>query len=226
MNPTPSRAKSRAFTLIEMLIVVSVIGMLLAMSAPRIFSLLRSNELGTQGDSLRNWLALAQQHALSSNAPVEVRFYKYADPEESQTEPEFRAGQLYQFDETGSLQPTSQIFHIRSPVVLSKDPKLSNLLDEGQNNSFGRLNASDQAYKALFGERDVGGAVEYASFRFRPDGSTDLDTRPSSDPSKPAYTWYLTLVPEGTSPADAEIPQNFVCLQVDQFNGTIREFRP
>jgi uncharacterized protein (TIGR02596 family) len=227
------RAPGFAFTLIEMLIVVSVIGLLLALSAPRVFSLLRSNELSTQGDSLRNWLSMAQQQAISTNAPVEVRFYKYADQDESQTQPEFRCAQYYQFDRNGDLKPTSQIFMIKSPVSLSKDPKLSNILDKGKNNSYGILASGEDAYKALFGSRLVTGAVEYSCFRFRPDGSTDLDPRPSSDPDNPAYTWYLTLVQEGQTSkgtgsigASAGVPRNFFCLQIDQFNGTIREFRP
>lgn len=216
------------FTLMEMLVVVSVIGMLLALSAPRVFSLLRSNELSTQGDSLRNWLAMAQQQALSSNAPVEVRFYKYADQDEGDLEAEFRAAQFYQFDRTGELQPVSQIFFIRAPLSLSKKPRLSNILDRGKNMSYGFLLSSDPVYKSLFGTKTIDGTVEYASFRFRPDGSTDLDTRPSSDPDKRAYTWYMTLVQErtGAQSGDEDIPKNFYCLQIDQFNGTIREFRP
>lgn len=231
MKPHLTSLRRNAFTLIEMLVVVSVIGLLLAISAPRIFSLLRSNELGTQGDTLRNWLSLAQQKAVSTNAPVEVRFYKFADSDEAQTEPEFRAAQYYQFDRDGEVKPASQILLIKSPILLSKDPKLSNILDKGKNNSFGILSSGEKLFKSLFGSRQLTGLVEYSSFRFRPDGSTDLDTRPSSDPDKPAYTWYLTLIQEGTSSKNSsggkdDIPKNFVCLQIDQFNGSIREFRP
>lgn len=232
MQEHSSRSRNQAFTLIEMLVVVSVIGLLLALSAPRVFSLLRSNELSTQGDSLRNWLSMAQQQAISSNAPVEVRFYKFADQNEGQTEPDFQAAQYYQYDRNGELKPASQIFLIRPPVILSKDPKLSNILDKGQNVNFGILSSSDANYKALFGNRVLSGLAEYSTFRFRPDGSTDLDTRSSSDPDKQAYTWYLTLIQQGKpgssggSTGGDELPRNFICFQIDQFNGTIREYRP
>lgn len=220
----PARRRPAAFTLIEMLIVISVIGVLLAMSAPRVFSLLRANELTTQGETLRNWLAQAQQHALATNAPVEVRFFRYTDEDAGQVDDAFRAAQYYQYDRFGALQPESQIMHIRNPLSLSSDPRLSNILDQRQNPSGNVI--VGQEVRRLFGNA-VQGSVQFASFRFLPDGSTDLDTRPN--PNSPAHAWFLTLVEDGRTGAgnaNSDLPRNFVCLQIDQFNGSIREFRP
>jgi hypothetical protein len=89
---------------------------------------------------------------------------------------------------------------------------LSTLLDSSKS---GMESGSVDAI-AFFGsaaESDTG-RVTYRSFRFRPDGSTDL---PKNE------QWYLTLVAdEGASPT----PKNFFCLQIDPFNGTIRDYQP
>jgi len=220
MKPHSSSRRSRAFTLIEMLIVVSVIGMLLALTAPRVFSILRSNELSTQGETLRNWLSQAQQKALSSNADVEVRFYKFADLNSSQVEPEYRGAVYYQHDRFGELQPNSQIFRIRNPLSLSDNPRLSNILDQRMNKSPANSSEIQKEIRELFGLSVDTSSVEYSSFRFRPNGSTDLDK---------TEVWFMTLVEDGrnvSGPGGSEIPRNFVCLQIDPFNGTIREYRP
>jgi hypothetical protein len=109
-------------------------------------------------------------------------------------------------------------------VVLSES--LSTLLDSGQGSE------DDKEYGFLAPSTGLGEVpstgfrssrqegVEYVSFRFRPDGSTDLPgrSRGGSD------TWYLTLVKgEGEEGA---VPENFFTIQVDPFNGKIDVFRP
>ncbi|MDF1816486.1 MAG: hypothetical protein P1V20_30070, partial [Verrucomicrobiales bacterium] len=62
--------------------------------------------------------------------------------------------------------------------------------------------------------------MEYVAFRFRPDGSTDLPSRAGKD------TWYLTLVQGEGAARGNEMPRNYVCLQVNPYNGVVSEFRP
>jgi len=211
LQETPgARSGRRGWSLAEMMVVMTVIGFLLALSAPNLFSLLRASELSTQGEQLRNWLSLAQQQALSTGADVEVRFFRFADLADAQTTPEWRACQFYQYDAAGRLQPSAELMRLKEPVVISSMPALSTLVDLSRPG----LNVGQVEAERLFGKDVDSATADFCSFRFRPDGSTDLAKN---------LQWYVTLVQdEGDNPA----PKNFFCLQVDPYNGSLREYRP
>jgi uncharacterized protein (TIGR02596 family) len=193
-----------------MMVVITVIGFLLALSAPNLFSLLRANELSTQGEVLRNWLSLAQQQALSTGADVEVRFFRFADLANAQTEPRWRACQFYQYDSQGVLRPGSEVMRLNDPVTISGVASLSPLVDAGRPG----LTRGQADAPQLFGKDVSAATADFCSFRFRPDGSTDLPKN---------VQWYVTLVQDEF---DNPTPTNFFCLQIDPYNGSLREYRP
>lgn len=211
--------KFSAFSLVEMLIVLSVLGILFAVAAPNLFSLMQSSSLTSEGSLIRNKLTQAQQIALSKNADVEVRFYKMQDPSAAELEEQFRGFQFFQFNAEGQLEPVTQFFRIKPPIIISE--RFSTLLNPSSNKDragekYGFISPSE-------GSADVpisGGVenVDYVSFRFRPDGSTDLPGRAGGD------TWYLTLV-QGND-LSTGLPTNFYIVQVDPFNGRVSVFRP
>lgn len=214
----------RAFSLIEMMVVLGIVGLLLAFAAPNLFSLISSNTLTGEGTVLRNQLTLAQQLAVSKNADVEVRFFKMTDYSAAQTEDRFRAYQLYQYNLQGQLEPISQFFQIRAPVAVHES--LSTVL----NTRSGGATTVDRQYgfvaptagtaEAPTGEGGSLKPTPYVAFRFRPDGSTDLPYRTGSKD-----TWYITLV-QGEGALQSSDPDNYLCLQVNPYNGQISEFRP
>lgn len=213
-----------AFSLIEMMVVLGIVGLLLAFSAPNLFSLISSNSLTGEGSVLRNQLTFAQQTAVSKNADVEVRFFKMTDYSAAQTEELFRAFQLFQYNTEGELIPISSFFRIKAPVAVHD--KLSTLL----NTASGGATSVDKEYGFVSpraGKSDApvgeGGRLEptdYVAFRFRPDGSTDLPFKTANDD-----TWYITLV-QGEGALKTNDPDNYVCLQVNPYNGQVSEFRP
>ena len=231
--------RNKAFSLMEMLIVISVIAFLLAMTAPSIFSLLQSSQLSGQGAIVLNQLTLAQQTALSSNADVEVRFYKFKDTDNVNFEDRFRAFQFYQYDTYGRLAPISEIFRIQEPVIIHPEPEFSNLLSATKRNEDLSRDDKIEGLEIELTEvarddlrRFAGGIeeVEYISFRFLPDGSTDL-------PKRIRPPWYFTLIEEqfllaqeagGSEQQEggSSAPYNYYCIQIDPFNGSVREFRP
>jgi uncharacterized protein (TIGR02596 family) len=211
MNRSLSRrevSSRRGWSLAEMLVVITVVGFLLAMAAPNLFSLLRASELSSQGEVMRNWLAQAQQQALSTGSDVEVRFYNFHDVASAQIVDEYRACQYFQYNDQGELAPLVEVYRLNDPVMFSRP--LSSLLDPSKPGlSTGTVDAV-----TYFGSGLEVARVAYRSFRFRPDGSTDL---PKNE------QWYLTMVAdEGASPT----PRNFFCIQVDPYNGSVREYRP
>ena len=184
--------RNSAFSLVEMLVVLTMVGILLAFAAPNVFSLVQARTLTNEGSLLRNELTKAQQLAVSRNADVEVRFFKWADRSSAQLEPVFSAFQFYQYNNKGEMIPISAFFRVRAPSVLSE--RYSTLLRPGYGGS-----ASDRKYgfdsprkgdaPAPLG---IGGTMvntEYVAFRFRPDGSTDLPNR-----SAGSDAWYVTLL--------------------------------
>jgi len=211
----PGASKRRGWSLAEMLVVITVVGFLLAMSAPNLFSLLRSSELSSQGEVIRNWLSQAQQQALSTGNNVEVRFFLLADAANAQIVPEYRACDYIQYD-SDKIGPDGrplmvrpvEILRLNDPVLFSRP--LSSMLSDGNSG----LTKSDVDGIQLFGKDVQSKRVPYRSFRFRPDGSTDL---PKNQPS------YLTLVADEGSAATTK---NFFCLQIDPYNGSIQEYRP
>lgn len=217
----PSR--SRAFSLIELMVVLGVVGLLLAFAAPNLFSLITANTLSSEGAVLRNQLTYAQQIAVSKNADVEVRFFKVADYANAGIEEAFRSFQLYQYNLDGDMVPVSSYFRIKSPVLVHES--LSTLLNPSANAS-----SKDKRYGFSSPNRGTGEApvgeggrlqnASYVSFRFRPDGSTDLPFRTSGKD-----TWYITLV-QGEGALRADKPDNYLCLQINPYNGQVSEFRP
>ena len=216
------KSNGRAFSLIEMMVVLGVVGLLLAFAAPNLFSLITSNSLTGEGVVLRNQLTFAQQTAVSKNADVEVRFFKMPDYANARDEEAFRGYQLFQYNLDGELVPISTFFRIKAPVGVHDE--LSTILDPRANTS-----AADKKFgfssptNGTTGVKEGGGTPEnakYVAFRFRPDGSTDLPFRTGQDD-----TWYITLV-QGEGALKTDNPDNYVCLQVNPYNGQVSEFRP
>lgn len=216
--------KTRAFSLIELMVVLGIIGLLLAFAAPNLFSLISSNTLTGEGSLIRNQLTLAQQEAVSKSADVEVRFFRYIDDSSAGTEERFRAFQLFQYNLGGELVPISTFFKIKEPVAIHEG--LSTMLTPGsrataEDVKYGFDSPRQGAYLAPTGDGGAKVSTEYVAFRFRPDGSTDLPYRATESKD----TWYLTLV-QGEGALQDPDPDNYVCLQVNPYNGQVTEFRP
>jgi len=214
--------KKRGFSLIEMMLVLAVVGLLMALAAPNLFSLMSASTLTSQGSVVRNQLTFAQQKAVSLSADVEVRFFKVADFSSARTDAVFSAFQLFQYNREGDMVPISKFIRIRNPVAIHEG--LSTLLQPGvgstkEDKKFGYDSPRTDFYDAPSGTGGELASSQYVSFRFRPDGGTDLPAKAGTD------TWYLTLV-QGEGAIEDSEPDNFVCLQINPHNGQITEFRP
>lgn len=221
---TLPRLRRTAFSLIELMVVLGVVGLLLAFAAPNLLSLISANSLTGEGQVLRNQFTYAQQIAISKSADVEVRFFKMPDYANARPDEAFRAFQLYQYNQSGQLVPISAFFRIRSPVSVHE--RLSTLLDPRANGAsskdkkFGFSAPTEGRSEAPSGEGGRLQSTQFVAFRFRPDGSTDLPHRTASQD-----TWYLTLV-QGEGAVETTRPDNYLCLQVNPYNGQVSEFRP
>ena len=132
-------SSSRAFTLIELLVVVAIIALMLVMAAPTMTSAFKGSKLNQGAEALRNFLASAHLGAIKRNLPVEVRFYKYDDPETPESTVHCLAYQLYVIEvsnATDSDGSNSKVVYTKlgdlkrlpAGIVISIDPTQSTLL--------------------------------------------------------------------------------------------------
>lgn len=219
----PATALSRAFTLVEMLVVMAIIVILISLVTPSLTGILKANSLTQGSQNIIGQLTLARQVALTQNHPVEVRFYQYADPNlsgEVAGDPstgKFRALQTFTISDTGYATPTSKVEHFANTFMIDSGPTLSSILAQATAGvtSGPVLTQSPQAY-------NIPGVDKYfnsVAFRFNPDGSTSLGPPPNGG-------WFITSHQIQYGDRMSKAPPNFATLQIDPSNGSLREFRP
>jgi uncharacterized protein (TIGR02596 family) len=125
-----------AFSLVELLIVVAIIGIIAGFGVPAVQGVLRGSALTQASSQLTDNLALARQHAISRNRTVEVRFYRFGDPEvpgETASDPSsgsFRALQYFEVNETGVSVPIGKYQRFPDTMMMNAGERLSTLLGE------------------------------------------------------------------------------------------------
>lgn len=225
--PLPSASRRRAFTLVEVLIVIALIAMLLFLTVPGIKDVMKGTKLTTAADQMVGDLNLARQTAIKESMPVEVRLYKFFDP--AQKEQRFGAYQCFKLAQ--DLNKPSEYTADRIPkpifekvkaipqgVVIVESEQWSPLVtDESM-----KLEGKRERVRGLVpGEMDT--EAEYRSFIISPEGETSLDR-------SGAKQWYLTMVTEAeyqkAPDPIAMRPKSFIMLQVDPFTANVRRYQP
>ncbi len=198
----------RGFSLMELLAVITVIGILLGVTFGGLVPLIRSYRLSSTSGQLGGDLAYAGQLASKLNLPVEFRFYRHSDQNSGRKENEFRSYQLLKRDaKTGYLIPLTRVFYFESGIVLHPDTQFSSLM------LLGIKGAQVRDPELLFNNRKTR-EYEYIGFHFRPNGSTSLPKD---------QQWAVTLVDEGKSDKD-KLPDNFRTLVINTVTGSVRTY--
>ena len=208
--------RCRAFTIIELLVVVAIMLTLAALSLPALHSLLPASQLAQASQMLENGIGLARQTALARNALVEVRLYRVADPEmagETAGNPatgKYRAFQAFVYNDAGTATPLTKPQYFPKLIVADANATLSPLLAAAQAKAWSASDPQPPLPR-------VGTSYTACVFAFQPDGSTNLAV---------GQTWFVTVHPlEGGDNLGA-LPKNFTLLQVDPVNGHVQEYRP
>jgi uncharacterized protein (TIGR02596 family) len=209
------KIKFAAFTLVELLVVMAVIGLVMGMAVPVLNSMNKGSKLTATADTLRFNLSEFRALAIAENIPIEVRFLKSSD---AATAGErkiigYQAGRYESIRQPGSsnvvfeFKPASESVRLAEGVVISENPTLSTLVTDS------RLTRGNHEYR--FADEE---SPEFVSFTFRPDGSTNLSKRLGD-------IWFLTLLEELEENKGSSIPDNFHTLTVDAYNGNIKSFQ-
>lgn len=212
MNTCKSLSKSHsvAFTLIEMVVVVSIVGVLITFSAPHISGVLNATRLRTAADTVYNRLLEAQSLALLFNTDAELRIYAVPDIIDPTSRPTLRKMRLLTLQppdadaadaasSKGLFEPVGGIINLDQEVEINPEPTHSSIVNLGFSEP---------------GEKDVHG--RYVAVRFRSDGS------PSLLPGRP---WFLTLHAKDAHLRGTKL-RNFVTIQIDPATGRLRSFQP
>src|SRR4029079_344923 len=114
----------RAFTLVELLAVMAVIAVVIAFAVPAATQIMRGSQLTQGSQQFADQIGFARQLAISRNHPIEVRFYKFSDPEtpgESVSQPKlgkWRAFQLFEQLENGAVVPAGPMHRLPRVVIM------------------------------------------------------------------------------------------------------------
>jgi uncharacterized protein (TIGR02596 family) len=223
--------RTRAFSLVELLVVVAVIAIIAGFAVPAVTTMIRGSQLTEGSQLLTDQLALARQTALSKSHSLEVRFYKFGDPETPGEDPSdystgfYRAFQTFEILENGAALPLGKIQRLPSGVIMNED-KYSSLIICKAGSDGAKANKPTEADPAMPDEKTKRN-YRYVSFRFLPDGSTDLSTTgtPAEGPIQKNDSWFITLHGANVKTTDITTT-NYFTLQVDPVTGSTRAYRP
>ena len=215
----PSDQSKSAFSLVELLVVITIIGIISAFAVPAVGHLLKGSSITQAANMLTDQCAAARQQALARNRSVEVRFYKFLNPEEPGGISQFRAMQFFEIADGGVPNPTGKITRFPDTVIMSSDAALSSILNDTAAHPLTKPAANDPDLP-----RGVGRNYEYVAFRFQPDGATSLS--PTGGPSN--GKWFITahLSNDLAKATGGNPPPNFFTWMIDPVSGSTKVMRP
>ncbi len=203
-----NRTAHRAFSLLELIVVIAIIGLIASMAVPVVGSVARSARLNQATQIITDQLAIARQTAIGRNHAVEVRFFQFADPDSPGSKSSYRALQTLEVINGRQMVPLDKVQNLPISTIADHAPALSSLLDPAKRTV---VPGSDPMPRISTG-------YQYTAIRFRPDGSTDL--LPTEGP------WFLTLHDETAGDGLAKPPQNFTTIEIDPVNGSLKFYHP
>lgn len=238
-SPYFERLARRAFSLIEMLVVIAIIAMIMASATPALMRTMQATRLATTGDSIMGAITEAKQLAYAQNVPVELRFFKYPDQDfPGSTVQLFRSYQMFKIvtltqgvganaQVSESVVPVGTLSKLSDGVVIAAGQDLSPLLNgqNGQSLDDVKTNAAGGV-----GYSGVAGA-KYNAIRFMPDGSCRRVNAQQGGFSQLDYGTlpfsFLTVTYDsGADITTGNLPKNFYTIQIDPYTGKARNYRP
>ena len=193
----------RGFSLVELLVVMSIMVVLGAMVVPAAGGLMQGYQLTAAANNVTATLMLARETALIKGAPVEVRFYKLPGHGAAGGSPEvFRAMQCFVEENTATSTPLTKPIFFAQPVQVLDDAARSTLLSLPASGPDVNLGGYAKNY-------------QYVSFRFKPNGQSDLAETANC----------LTLVLQQDAAADTT-PANFRTIQIASPSGRVQTYQP
>ncbi len=249
MTPPSSARRPRGFTLIEVLVVISIIVLLMSLAVPALVSVMQGNRLSTAGQNMVSRLSQAQQLASAQNLPVEVRFYQFQDNTQITNGAAYGA---YQFvlvhtkvdsathatSEYG--EPLSSPYFLENGVFITTGTISVNgsgglaspLLDSSGGSQFTDGNSSPGGVTQQI--QRGGSAAKFVAIRILPNGEvkkvlpggTDVTVGNAYKLQTLALNQaYFTIVSQKDMTTNGTV-YNYYAIQLDPYTGHIRTYQP
>ena len=194
--------QSSAFSLIELLVVITIIGILAASALGGLNNVARSSNLTSAAQRLGDQFALARQTAVARNLPVEVRIYDLPDYD-LPTGNVLRGIQLYLSDGT----PVSRPLLFPQRVIISTNEKVSPMI--------GAMDSGTNKFSSF-------GVRSYNSFTIRPNANLSVtNTNSLADTN-----CFLTVHHDNDPKPDGIKPANFATVQINPVTSKVTILRP
>jgi uncharacterized protein (TIGR02596 family) len=200
---------SRGFTLVELLTVLSIMGLLLYIVAPVSTSLTESSKMAFAGQIVGDHLAVARQYAASRNECVEVRFIDMSGALNG-----YNAIQLWlPGTATAAASPLDALVQLPTGIEVSANTRLSPLV------------SSLTGAAAIMPAGTPGADKNYVYFTVRPTGNIEVANPPSGEAVVRQPSYFFTLLPNRDD-ASSALPPNYLTIQVNPDTGNAAVFRP
>ncbi len=233
-------SKRDGFTLVEMLVVIAVISLLLAVSAPAFLGSITGSRMSQAGDQFAGLLSEAQQRAVATGRPIEIRLYRQATDgvDSGSGGGYFRSMLVLEYYQQGEHDPRTgtasfgEMKALDAPIalarrslenlpggyVISENAALSTLITELPESR----SSGDTAVKTYvrrgdsFEEYHLPTEDDFRSFIIYPETtSLNIDEK-----------WFFTIVSDLEATNDASKVTNFYTIQIDPFNARMTLYRP
>lgn len=205
----------RAFSLIELLTVMTLLSLLVAATVPALRGMLDGISVSGAAGVAEAEIGLARQTAISRNLPVEVRIYRHDDGSGE-------GWRLIALVVPAAISGAADDEWLTPGKVLPgnilMEDTFSTILSAAKPGSDTGTKTAPWSARESAGAPPLVKGKEYVGFFFQPDGSTDL---PADQP------WCLTLKNAHSQPVANGAPAaNFVALVIDSATGRTLAYQP
>lgn len=190
----------KAFSIIELLVVVAILAIMVTLSVPAISSITQGNGVSRAGQTIGDMIILGRQEAVAKNRDVEVRIVEV--PSSQSGGGELAAIQLWELTES-TAKPLSKVGRLPDGIAVSAKSALSPLLKSDNSVASGSTNFGSLGDCAYFG------------FKIRANGMLSSSVTMDNN--------FLTIC--ATSDTQSP-PANYYTIRVNPVTGRVNIYRP
>ncbi|QIF01014.1 Verru_Chthon cassette protein D [Roseimicrobium sp. ORNL1] len=204
------------FTLIEMLVVITIIGLLIALTVPALTRTMEANRLTSAGEGFTNRISQAQQLAAARNKRMQVWFIRSSSTDSIDNTNAFRSYAICEVPSDGTqAKIIAGPFPVETGIVIADSATLSPLVTGPMIPVPEQMSPAPDARASVVELAPDGGMKKMKSGA---NGLVGEDT--------PLANCFLTFVKDIPSELSASVPTNFYTVQIDPFTSRARTFRP